>query len=199
LSVDQFRIFDEVLHCAALMLEKEVEERQADDGLCAFGCGEAVDHEPRECPAFLRGVEARVLDQEQKRRQALQRDRDTLRIVADIAAKISLPPLLLGIEQSAAYLGISPTTFKDHVLPFLPIVRIGDSKGDRKRVLFDRKDLDTWVSGQKEGGSFDFPKDAVARRTSSASDTTDSASREARVAATRERLLSKQRGSTRTS
>lgn len=180
-------------------LDEWIRERETDDGLCPMGCGEAIDHAPRECPAFQADVAALEHEERAKRQQTLLSDRDALRFVADIGAKLSIPPSLLGIEQSARYLNISETTFKEHVLPRLPVVRIGDPHGERPRVLFDRKDLDAWVSEQKAGGNSDFPTGTAAKRTLSASDTTDGASREARVAATKATLLAKPRGSTRTS
>jgi hypothetical protein len=57
-------------------------------------------------------------------------------------------PRLLDVKAAAAYLGLSPWTVR--ALP-VPRVRLELSNGkELRRVLFDRRDLDTWIEWQKE-------------------------------------------------
>ncbi len=59
----------------------------------------------------------------------------------------AVPRLLLNIREAAASLGISERTLWAMTNPRGPIpsVRIGT------RVLYDPRDLQTWIDGQKEG------------------------------------------------
>ena len=52
---------------------------------------------------------------------------------------------LLSREQAAALLRISVDSFARHVQAHLPSVRIG------RQLMFDEKDLETWVESQKGG------------------------------------------------
>jgi excisionase family DNA binding protein len=115
--------------------------------------------------------------------------------VVCFAARKQQPPQkspegLRSAREAAAYLGISFAHWKDTVRAELPAVAIG------RRRLYDRKDLDAWVSTHKVGSSA-CPKDELS--TLSASGTTVSASTGARAAQILARLRSKQRASTRTS
>jgi hypothetical protein len=56
-------------------------------------------------------------------------------------------PVLLSARDAAAFLGVSLTSFRDHVGAQLPAVRIG------RRVLYDRHDLQRWVDARKLGAS----------------------------------------------
>ncbi len=51
--------------------------------------------------------------------------------------------LLFSARDAAAFLGISLTTFRDHVAADVPLVRIG------RRVLYDRRDLQHWIDDRK--------------------------------------------------
>ncbi len=51
---------------------------------------------------------------------------------------------LLSRRQAAAHLGVSLTTFQEHVQPFVPHVALG------RRILFDVRDLDGWVDSMKQ-------------------------------------------------
>jgi predicted DNA-binding transcriptional regulator AlpA len=50
---------------------------------------------------------------------------------------------LLSARDAAAFLGVSLTSFRDHVGNELPTVRIG------RRVLYDRRDLQHWIEARK--------------------------------------------------
>src|SRR4051794_14427038 len=56
---------------------------------------------------------------------------------------------LLSRDDAASFLGISLTTFQEHVQSQLPVVRIG------RRLLFDLEDLKIWVDRQKQATDFD--------------------------------------------
>ncbi len=53
-----------------------------------------------------------------------------------------ITPRLLSREAAAAYCGISPTLFDEHIVPDVPALRIG------ARVLWDIKKLDRWLDEQ---------------------------------------------------
>jgi excisionase family DNA binding protein len=52
-------------------------------------------------------------------------------------------PALLSARDAAAFLGVSLTSFRDHVGGELLAVRIG------RRVLYDRRDLQRWIEARK--------------------------------------------------
>lgn len=56
------------------------------------------------------------------------------------------PVRLLSVAAAAAYLGIGRACFFELVRPHVVYVKIG------RRILFDAKDLDTWVDEQKRRG-----------------------------------------------
>jgi hypothetical protein len=60
-------------------------------------------------------------------------------------------PVLLSARDAAAFLGVSLTSFRDHVGAQLPAVRIG------RRVLYDRHDLQRWIDARKLGASATAP------------------------------------------
>jgi len=57
-------------------------EHEADDGICEFGCGQVVDHDLRECPAFQAEIAAAKREEQARRQQLLLEDRAAL--AADI-------------------------------------------------------------------------------------------------------------------
>lgn len=102
------------------------------------------------------------------------------------------PEGLLSAAQAAARLGVSLSTFKDHIRAELPTVRVG------RRVLFDGKDLDAWQREHKAAGPSESPRARGGPSISSASVTLANASSSPRAKAILARLRSKQRASTRT-
>jgi hypothetical protein len=56
----------------------------------------------------------------------------------------SLAPAALSMGQAAAYLDMSPDSFRRHVLPFVPVVRVGKLK--RVRTAH----LDAWMEQREE-------------------------------------------------
>ena len=62
-----------------------------------------------------------------------------------------MTPRLLSIEGAAAYLGISPTTFRQ-IAPKLSILRCG------RRVLYDREVLDQFVGQFRPGQDISIDK-----------------------------------------
>jgi hypothetical protein len=97
---------------------------------------------------------------------------------------------LWSARESAGYLGVSLSHFKDVVRPEVPTVPIG------RRRLYDRKDLDRWAIMQKVGSSGSTPTPGGAIRF--ASGTMDAATNDPRAQAILKRLRSKPRGSIQT-
>ncbi|HSB78103.1 MAG TPA: hypothetical protein VLM91_04900 [Candidatus Methylomirabilis sp.] len=57
-----------------------------------------------------------------------------------------MPPRLLDLEATAAYLGVSPWTVRDlEAAGILHRVRVPLPNGELRKLLFDREDLDHLV------------------------------------------------------
>jgi excisionase family DNA binding protein len=108
--------------------------------------------------------------------------------VEEVQEPRGAPEGLLSAREAASLLGVSLSTFKDAVRAELPSVAIG------RRVLFDKKDLETWASSHKAAGNFDSPKDGPSTRSGSV--TLASASNSPRANQILAKLRSKRRGST---
>lgn len=65
-------------------------------------------------------------------------------MVAQLADLVGLPdwPRLLSREQAAAYCGMSPPSFNEHV-------KVKPLSFGRRR-LYDRRDLDAWIDSRRE-------------------------------------------------
>ena len=63
----------------------------------------------------------------------------------------AVPPRLLDLKATAAYLGISPWTVRDlEAQGILHRVRVPVSKGELRKLLFDREDLEHLVTLWKD-------------------------------------------------
>ena len=71
-------------------------------------------------------------------------------------AVVPIPPRLLDLAGAASYLGVSPWTIRDlEAGGILPRVRVPlPSRGELRKLLFDREDLDRLIDGWKERLSF---------------------------------------------
>ncbi len=67
-------------------------------------------------------------------------------------AVTAIAPRLLGLEATAAYLGVSPWSVRDlEAAGVLPRVRIPlPNTGELRKLLFDREDLDRLIEKWKE-------------------------------------------------
>ncbi len=67
-------------------------------------------------------------------------------------AVTAIAPRLLGLEATAAYLGVSPWSVRDlEAAGVLPRVRIPlPNNGELRKLLFDREDLDRLIEKWKE-------------------------------------------------
>ena len=66
-----------------------------------------------------------------------------------------LCPRLLGLEATAAYLGVSPWTVRDlEAAGGLHRIRIPLANGgELRKLLFDKNDLDALIESWKDGGA----------------------------------------------
>ena len=63
----------------------------------------------------------------------------------------AVPPRLLDLDATAAYLGVSPWTVRDlEAGGILHRVRVPLPNGELRKLLFDREDLDRLITGWKD-------------------------------------------------
>lgn len=181
--------------------QKESEERWREkwDGLCFFGCGEAVDHDLDECPAFQAEMAAaRKRGEQLKVHEAVLAERDA--VAAAVLARLDAakdPDEWLTLEEAARLRRVSPNTFKDSgAADDIPWEQAGKGK-KREHRRYRRKDVLAWRPAHEAAGNFDHSNKGV-RLISSGSATTGDGLRKARASQIEEKLRTKQRKSTRT-
>jgi hypothetical protein len=69
----------------------------------------------------------------------------------DCITVASMPPRLLDLDATAAYLGVSPWTVRDlEAAGVLHRLRVPLPNGELRKLLFDREDLDRLIAGWKD-------------------------------------------------